>query len=170
MEIFKYLKIFRLHKINYKKQGWGYQDDRRVWNRQLLTNCPVMILDLMLIIEIRWWWWWTWWWLEWYAPQKIDPIVFSKTLAKCCKEDQLDQGWTMGHTQVEQISNFSRYKDLHSENTSGWWWRERRAWKKENRPLVSPIFSWKRQPGWFTIFWWVWVGLVADLLNLVVLA
>merc|ERR1712012_772996 len=23
--------------------------------------------------------------------------------------------------------SISRYKDLHSENTSGWWWRERRA-------------------------------------------
>ena len=54
-------------------------------------------------------------------------------------------------------SLMSHYKDLHSENTSGWWWRERRAWKKENRPLVSPTFSWKRLPGWFTIFWWVWL-------------
>lgn len=48
-----YLKIFthlwkyfiRAKSIIRKNQGWGYQDDRRVWNRQLLTNYPVMIIN-----------------------------------------------------------------------------------------------------------------------------
>ena len=44
----------------------------------------------------------------------MTPFSFSQTLAKCCKEDQLDQGGTTGHAQVELISNESLH--LHPKN------------------------------------------------------